>query len=163
TPPIRGTVYDMEGSTVAGASVVATSFESAGNVATPASSTLTDKHGRFELHVPDGLYYLHGDKEGYGPSAVIAQSGDDVGVVLPRSGVVQGHVYDDRGQPIRQFTIDVVTVAPEDLASPPPLWSKRFDSPDGSFSVNRLPAWGGLLRASTPGYAPGFSSPVKVA
>jgi protocatechuate 3,4-dioxygenase beta subunit len=162
TPPIRGTVYDIDGAPVAGAGVFATTFKDTGNAASEEGSTLSDKQGRFELHVPHGMYFLRGEKDGYGPAAVIAQNGDDIAVVLPKSGVVHGHVYDERGRPVRQFTIDVVSPAPDDLAAPPPLWSKRFDSPDGSFRVDQLPIWGGFLRASAPNYAPAFSPPVQV-
>jgi hypothetical protein len=122
----------------------------------------SDKRGRFELRIPEGTYYVSADKDGYGPAFVPAHSGDNVSLALPASGVVEGRVYNERREPVRHFTIDVITMMPDDMAAPAPLWSKTFDSPDGSFRVARLPAWRSILRATAPGYAPTFSPLVRV-
>jgi hypothetical protein len=139
-PSITGAVYDPTGAPLAGAVIAATTFEVAGNFPTTAASVSSDERGRFELRVPNGSYNLIGNKEGYGPTLVIAHSGDEVGIVLPKSGVVQGYVLNERKEPVTRFTIDVITMAPDSTAAPAPLLSKRFDSPDGSFRVAELPA-----------------------
>lgn len=162
TPAIRGTIYDMEGAVVEGAVVSAATFQIAGNVPTTAGSVESDAQGRFELRLPDGSYYLNGGKEGYGPAIVIAHSGDDIGIVLPRSGVVLGHVYDERHEPVKRFTIDVLPLARDNMPAPAPLWSQRFDSPDGSFRIDRLPRTPSFLRATAEGHAASFSPTLNV-
>jgi Carboxypeptidase regulatory-like domain len=162
SPTIGGTVYDMEGSPLPGAAVAATTFMVAGNVPTTAGTTVSDERGRFELRLPEGSYHLTGDKEGYGPTLVIAHSGDRVSLVLPRSGAVEGHVYDERHRPVTRFAVDVITAAPDETAAPAPLWSKRFESPDGSYRVSRLPAWPVSIRVTALDYAPAFSSMLLV-
>jgi hypothetical protein len=161
-PSISGLVYDMEGSPIPGARVLATSYQLAGNIPTIAGSAESDAQGRFKLELPEGSYHLTGGKDGYGPSLIIANSGDEVSLVLPRSGAVTGHVYDEKHRPVRQFAIDVITAAPDETAAPAPLWSKRFDSPDGSFLVPSLPAWPVSIRVTAANYSPAFSPMVFV-
>lgn len=155
---ILGTVYDSEGRPVAGATVSATSFQVAGNQSTAAGSAKSDAQGRFALPLPDGTYYLACEKEGFGPTMALAHSGDDVGLILKKSGVVTGHVYDELKRPIRRFSIDVVGLSTDDMAAPAPFLSRQFDSPDGSFRLDQLPDRGVVLRATAPDHAPGFSS-----
>ncbi|WP_437521824.1 carboxypeptidase-like regulatory domain-containing protein [Sorangium sp. So ce726] len=155
---ISGTVYDLTGVPLAGVAVAAATYEVAGNFPTTAASVQSDEDGRFELRVPKGTYNLVGNKEGYGPSLVIAHSGEDVSLMLPRSGIVEGHVYNERKEPITRFTVDVITMAPDSTAAPAPLLSKRFEGPDGAFRVDQLPGWPVLLRVTASDYAPTFSS-----
>jgi len=162
TPVIRGVLLGDDGAEVAGATVVAKTFEVAGNLATTVSSALSDEHGRFELRLQNGTYYIHAAKEGYGPTFVQARSGDDVSLVMTKSGIVEGHVRDERGAPVTRFTIDVISVTTDDSAAIAPLWSKTFDSPDGTFRVTELPSWKVTIRATASNYAPAFSPAVGV-
>jgi Carboxypeptidase regulatory-like domain len=161
-PAIRGTVYDLDGSPVAGATISASMFQIAGNVPTVAGSADSGEGGRFELRLPEGSYYLNGAKEGYGPAILVAHTGDDIGVILPKSGVVVGHVYDEQHRPITRFTIDVLPIVRDSMAAPAPLWSKRFESPDGSFRADRLPRSPATLRATAEGYAASFTGSVSI-
>jgi hypothetical protein len=161
-PSISGLVYDMEGSIVPGARVLATTYQLAGNIPTTAASTESDAQGRFKLELSEGSYHLTGQKDGYGTSLIIANSGDVVSLILPKSGAVTGHVYDDKHRPVQHFAIDVITAAPDETAAPAPLWSKRFDSPDGSFRVPSFPAWPVSIRATATGFSPAFSPMVAV-
>ncbi|WP_437674540.1 MSCRAMM family protein [Sorangium sp. So ce131] len=155
---LSGTVYDLTGAPLAGAAVAATTYEVAGNFPTTAASVQSDEHGRFELRVPNGTYNVIGNKEGYGPSLAIAHSGDEVSLMLPRSGIVEGHVYNERKEPIARFTVDVITMAPDSTAAPAPLLSKRFEGPDGAFRLDQMPGWPVILRVTAQGHAPAFSS-----
>lgn len=159
---ISGLVYDMEGSPIPGARVLATSYQLAGNIPTTAGSAESDALGRFKIDLPEGSYHLTGGKDGYGTSLIIANSEDEVSLILPRSGAVTGRVYDEQHRPVQHFAIDVITAAPDETAAPAPLWSKRFDSPDGSFLVPSLPAWPVSIRATATGYSPAFSRMVFV-
>ena len=161
-PNISGLVYDMAGTPIPGARVLATSYQLAGNIPTTAGSAESDAQGRFKLDLPEGSYHLTGAKDGHGPSLIIAHSGDMVSLILPRSGAVSGHVYDEKHRPVQHFAIDVITAAPDETAAPAPLWSKRFDSPDGSFRVPSLPAWPVSIRATATNYSPAFSPMVMV-
>jgi hypothetical protein len=161
SPMIKGVVLGADGAPVAGAAVVARTFQVAGNVPMTMGEVQADEQGRFELRVPEGAYYIHASREGYGPTFAQAQSGDEVSLVLPKSGVVEGHVHDPDGKPLTHFTVDIVTMAPEGSAALAPMWSRTFDSPDGSFRVTELPAWAVTIRATAPGYAPAFSAPVQ--
>lgn len=161
-PSISGLVYDMEGSVIPGARVLATTYQLAGNIPTTAASTDSDAEGRFKLELPEGSYNLIGQKDGFGQSLIIANSGDTVSLILPRSGSVTGHVYDEQHRPVKHFAIDVITAAPDETAAPAPLWSKRFDSPDGSYRVPSLPGWPVSIRATATDYAPAFSTMVAV-
>ena len=161
-PNISGLVFDMDGTPIAGARVLATSYQLAGNIPTTAGGVESDAQGRFKLELPEGSYNLTGAKDGFGTSLIIANSGDVVSLILPRSGAVSGHVYDENHRPVQHFAIDVITAAPDETAAPAPLWSKRFDSPDGSFLVPSFPAWPVSVRATAINYAPAFSPMVMV-
>jgi Carboxypeptidase regulatory-like domain len=162
SPAITGTVYGTDGSPVSGATVTAATFEIAGNVPTTAAAAQSDEVGRFTLNLADGSYNLSAARGGYGTTFLAARTGDDVSLILPRSGVIDGHVYDERRAPVGHFTIDVLTTLPDDMAAPAPLWSKTFDSPDGAFRVDQLPTWAVRLRATAPGYAPAYTPHVRV-
>ncbi len=54
TPTIHGNVYNGDGRVLEGATVVATTFDCAGNVPAPVRTTKTDAAGRFELPVASG-------------------------------------------------------------------------------------------------------------
>lgn len=159
---IRGTVYDTAGLPIVGARVTASTFRVAGNRSNPAASASSDGDGRFELPLPDGTYYLTGEREGFGPAMIMANGGDDVGLVLPRSGVIGGHVVDENGQPVSRFTIDVISPSTDDLAAPTPFATKRFDSADGSYQISELPDRRVFLRVAAPGHAPAISDPVQI-
>ncbi len=159
---VRGNVYSGDGELLAGASVVATTFDMAGNMPSPVGSVRSDAEGRFAIPLPEGTYQLNATLPGYGPTAITAQAGDTVSMVLSRSGVLRGHVLDEHGRPIRRFTIDVLAVVPGDAPAPPPAWSKSFESPDGSYVADQIPAWPVMLRAVAEDRAPGFSKPISV-
>ncbi|WP_437734200.1 MSCRAMM family protein [Sorangium sp. So ce1335] len=161
-PTIGGHVYATDGSTLAGVTVVASSFEVAGNVLTTAGTAKSDEAGRFELTLPDGTYQLSASVEGYGTTSTTAHSGQTVSLVLPKSGVIEGRVLDERGEPVRRFSIDVLSPVTEADPAPPPLFSRVFESPDGSYRVAQLPAWPFVVRATTAEHAPAFSSFVSV-
>lgn len=161
-PTISGHVYATDGGTVAGATVVAMSFEVAGNVLSTAGSTKSDDSGRFELALPEGTYQLNASIEGYGATSTTAHSGQTVSLVLPRSGAIEGRVLDERGEPVRRFSIDVLSAVTEDDPAPPPLFSRVFESQDGSFRIAQLPAWVIVVRATAADHAPAFSPPVTV-
>lgn len=162
TPAITGTVYDLQGRPVGGAVVTATTFHVAGNRPAAAGSVESDASGHFELPLPGGSYYLSGDKPGYGPARTIAHSGDDVGLVLVQSGVITGRVLDERGQPVRRFSVDVIGLTTDDMAAPAPFVSTYFDSPDGTYRIEQLPDQPVTLRATALEYAPSISDMVQV-
>jgi hypothetical protein len=157
---VQGNVYGNNGETLTGASVVAATFDRAGNIPSPVGEVKSDSRGHFEIPLPEGTYQLNATMSGYGPSAITAQSGDTVSIVLPKSGVLQGHVKDADGRPVQRFTIDLISVVPGDAPAPPPLWSKAFESRDGSWKADQLPAWPVMVRASADDHAPAFSPPV---
>jgi hypothetical protein len=159
---IRGTVYDNDGQPIVGARVTASTFHVSGNQSTPVSKAESKGDGRFELPLPDGSYFLTGEREGYGAAMAIAHSGDEVGIVLPRSGTITGHVRDADGQPVTRFAIDVISPAPDEMAAPPPFASRRFESADGSFKITELPDRGALLRVTAKGYAPALSEILRI-
>ncbi|AUX22574.1 hypothetical protein SOCEGT47_030780 [Sorangium cellulosum] len=161
-PRIVGEVYDTDGNTLAGAAVVATTFEVAGNIPSTAGAVKSDERGRFELGLPDGTYQLKADLAGYGPTTAVAHSGDTVSLVLARSGVITGRVVDERREPVRRFSIDVLTAAPDDVPAPPPMTSRTFDSPDGTFRIDQIPPWGVILKATAEAHAPAFSDVLSV-
>jgi protocatechuate 3,4-dioxygenase beta subunit len=163
SPRIKGTVYDMRGRPVSGARVSASTFQVAGNQSTTAGSADSDAAGKFELKLPDGAFYLRAEKDGFSPSIVTARSGDDIGIVLHDGAVIEGHVKDEKGQPISHFSIDVVSPAPDDLAAPAPFLSKRFESPDGSFKIDQLPDQPVYLRATASDYSPAVTDMIKAA
>ncbi|WP_437689513.1 carboxypeptidase regulatory-like domain-containing protein [Sorangium sp. So ce176] len=161
-PTISGHVYTTDGSTLADVTVVASAFEVAGNVLTTAGTAKSDEAGRFELTLPDGTYQLSASVEGYGTTSTTAHSGQTASLVLPKSGVIEGRVLDERGEPVRRFSIDVLSPVTEDDPAPPPLFSRVFESPDGSYRVAQLPSWPIILRATTAEHAPAFSPFVRV-
>src|SRR4051812_34435905 len=94
-PSISGNVYSMTtGELLPGATVVATSFELAGNIMSPVDSTKSDARGHFKVSLAEGTYQLNASMDGYGPGSVTAKSGDTVSIMLPDSGVIEGHVRD---------------------------------------------------------------------
>ncbi|WP_437728366.1 carboxypeptidase regulatory-like domain-containing protein [Sorangium sp. So ce861] len=161
-PRIVGEVYDTDGNTLAGATVVATTFEVAGNIPSTARAVKSDERGRFELSLRDGTYQLKADLAGYGPTNAVAHSGDTVSLVLSRSGVITGRVVDERKEPVRRFTIDVLSAVPDDVPAPPPMYSQTFESPDGTFRIDQIPPWDVILKATAEEHAPGFSEMLYV-
>lgn len=161
-PLISGNVYGTDGNPLIGATVLAATFDTTGNVPSTASVVKTDEHGRFEMTLPPGTYQLNGAMSGYGPSSATAQTGDTVSLVLPKSGALEGHVTDMHGKPVHRFTIDIVSVVPGDAPAPPPVWSKTFNSEDGSFRADQVPAWPVIVRATSDDHAPAISQPVSV-
>jgi hypothetical protein len=145
---IQGNVYGTNGETISGATIVADTFDQAGNIPSPVGDTKSDATGHFEIPLAEGTYQLNATMSGYGPSAITAQSGDTVSIVLPKSGVLQGHVKDSQGNPVQRFTIDLVSVVPGDAPAPPPIWSKSFEARDGYWKADALPAWPVMVRAS---------------
>ncbi|WP_437737559.1 MSCRAMM family protein [Sorangium sp. So ce1335] len=161
-PRIVGGVYDTDGNALAGATVIATTFEIAGNIPSAAGSVKSDERGRFELSLPDGTYQLKADLAGYGPTNAVAHGGDTVSLVLSRSGVITGRVLDERRAPVRRFTIDVLSDIPDDVPAPPPMYSSTFDSPDGSFRIDQIPLWDVILKVTAEEHAPTFSDSLYV-
>jgi hypothetical protein len=159
---IRGNVYGMDGTLIPGATVVANTFEIAGNIMSTVGSTKSDERGGFRLVLREGMYQINANVEGRGPASVTARSGDTVSLLLPDSGVIEGHVRDERGEPVRHFAIDVIVALPGDAPAAPPVWSKTFDSPDGAFRVAELPVWSVVLRATAEGYAPAFTEELSL-
>lgn len=162
-PKITGTIYDESGRALPGVTVNATTFQVAGNQPTTAGSVASDDRGRFELSLAAGSYYLTSQKAGYGSTLVIAHSGDEIGILLQRSGLITGHVYNERKEPVKSFSIDVLTPSNDDMAAPAPLASKHFESADGSFTMDQVPHHMVILRATAADHAPAFSSMVKTA
>lgn len=162
SPLTVGDVYDTDGNALAGATVIATTFEIAGNIPSTARSAKSDERGRFELSLPEGTYQLKADLAGYGSTHAIAHSGGTVSLVLSRSGVITGRLLDARKAPVRHFTIDVLSAIPDDAPAPPPMWSRTFDSPDGSFRIDQLPPWDVIIKATAEEHAPAFSEALSV-
>lgn len=161
-PAVRGNVYDTEGGLIEGAKIVALTYDIAGNMASQVGSVESDDHGRFEIQLATGTYQINVTRDGFGPTSVVAQTGDTVAVVLPKSGTIKGHVVDEKGRPVRRFTVDLVSAVPGDAPAPPPVWSKAFDARDGAFEAAQLPAWPVVVRASSPDHAPAFSKPMQL-
>lgn len=162
-PKVHGTVYDTDGHPISGARVAATTFQMAGNQSSVIAAALSDDVGRFELFLPDGTYYLNATKKGYGPSIAMAHAGEEVGIVLRASGVVEGRVLDEKGQPVPRFTIDVIGPAADDMAAAAPFATRTFEGPDGTYQIDEIPRQGVFLRATATGFAPAVSSLVNVA
>ncbi|APR85113.1 Hypothetical protein A7982_10462 [Minicystis rosea] len=161
-PSIRGTVYDPDGNLIAGAKIAALTYDVAGNMASSIGSAQSGEDGTFEVSLAEGTYQLNVSGEGFGPTSVVAHTGQSVAVVLPTSGKINGRVVDEKGRPVKKFTVDVISAVPGDAPAPPALWSKSFDSKEGAFLVDQLPAWPVVVRASSPDFAPGFSAPIQL-
>lgn len=162
TPAIRGVVYDEAGKAVQGARVSATTFQIAGNQSTVAAAAESDSLGRFSMWLPEGTYYLSAGKQDYSPTLAVARGGEEVSLVLRRSGEVTGHVRDAGGRPITRFVIDVLAPGTDDMAAPAPFLSKEIASDDGSYRLSELPREGVFLRAKAPGLSPALSAMVTV-
>lgn len=160
---ITGRVYSIDGKPLAGAQISATSFAIAGNLPTTVASIETDESGQFKMELADGTYQLVANKPGFGPSFVPAQTGENVSMVLTQSGRVRGRVLGANRAPMQRFVIDVLTAAPDSFAAPTPLFSKRFESKDGTFEVDELPGWPVVVRATAVDHAPAFSSAINLA
>jgi hypothetical protein len=155
-------VYDGDGRLLTGATVVATTFDLAGNMPSPVGAARSDAGGRFVIPLAKGTYQVTASLAGHGATAAIAQAGDDLSLVLYKSGVIQGHVKNDSGRPVRRFTIDLVYVVPGDVPAPPPAWSKAFESEDGSYRVDEVPVYPVMVRAVADDRAPAFSAPLSL-
>lgn len=161
-PKISGHVYSTAGDPIAGATVVASTFEIAGNLLSTVGTVQSDELGRFELTLPEGTYQLNASVEGYGTTSVSAHSGEVVSLVLPKSGVIEGRVLDERGEPVQRFAIDVLSAVSADVPATPPLFSRTFESPDGSYRIEQLPSWEIVVRATASDHAPAFSPMITV-
>jgi hypothetical protein len=160
---ITGTAYDMNGRVLSGVRVSATTFEVAGNQSTTVGVAESDGRGRFEVPLAAGTYYLNGAKEGYTPVVMSAHTGEDIGLILQKSGAVTGHVYNEKKEPVTRFTIDIISATTDDMAAPGPHASRQFDSPDGSYRMDGVPEMGAFVRVTAPRYSPAVSEMLGVA
>lgn len=160
-PKITGHVYSIDGAPLEGVEVAATTFEVAGNVPSVAMTATSDANGYFSLSLQEGMYHVQGNKPGFGPSYVPARTGEDLSLFLRKSGKLQGRVTDGTN-PIQQFSIEVLAIVPDTFASPAPLYSARVEDRDGRFTIDELPFFPVVLRASAEGRAPVFSRMVRV-
>jgi len=163
SPVIKGVVYNASGNPLRDAAVTASTFEVAGNLASPAGTIKSDELGRFELPLREGTYQLSASLDGFGPAGATAHTGDTIALILPESGVITGRVLDEHRNPMSRFVIDVIVSAPGDMPAPPPVFSRRFTSLDGSFRVDQLPSRTVVVRAGAEGYAPAYSPDFNVA
>jgi hypothetical protein len=160
-PSISGTVYDTRGEPVAEAAVAAATFDVAGNMPSTVGAVKSDARGRFVLRLAEGTYQLSASREGYGPATISAETGQTLAIVLPRAGMITGHVRDQRGAPVQRFSIDVVPLVAGDAPAASPVWSRAFDSPDGAYSAAQLPPEPVIIRARAEGKAPAYSAPLS--
>lgn len=158
---IAGFVYDSKGEVIVGAKVAAVTYQMAGNLPSAAQTIETDASGAFELRVPDGTYQLHANKKGFTPTFVLANSGETVSLVLAKSGVLRGHVLNEKG-PVPRFSVEVLTAVNETSAVPAAMSSMLVESAEGVFDMDELPAWPFFVRVAAEGYAPTFSKPLRV-
>lgn len=163
SPSISGTIYDMNGNTIDGAVVSASTFEVSGNRLSVSGTSKSEGGGRFSMELPGGMYQVSASMEGYAPASATVASGETISLVMQRAAVIEGHVYSADGSPMPHFAIDLISVVPTDLAAPPPLWSGSVHDPDGAYRVDQVPSWAVVVRATATGYAPTFSPPIKVA
>lgn len=161
-PSISGYVYSAEGQTLEGALVSATTFELAGNLPSLAGTVKSDRGGHFEIPLAEGTYQVNANLEGYGPTSATVRTGDIVSLVLPASGTIAGKVVDEQNRPVTHFSIDVISAVPGHMPAPAPLWSRTFDSADGTFRVQELPEWSIVVRATAQGYSSAFSQPMRI-
>lgn len=158
---ISGFVYDSSGGVIVGAKVAAATFEVAGNIPSAARTVETDAGGAFELRVPDGTYQIHANKRGFGPSFVLANSGETVSLVLAKSGVLRGRVMNEKG-PVSRFSVEVLTAVSETSAAPAVMSSIFAENTAGVFEIDELPPWPFFVRIVAEGHAPTFSKPLRV-
>lgn len=160
---LRGVVLGTDGTAIAGATILIKDYEVAGNLPVTSSSARSDEEGRFEIPLREGAYYVHASKDGHGPAYLRAEAGDSVSLILSKSGMIDGHVRDEQGRPVTNFTIDVISGVNEARPALAAHFSKRFESSEGSFRVTEIPNFRVTIRASAPGYAPVFSESIVIA
>src|SRR5262249_45555364 len=122
----------------------------------------TDAQGRFAIPLPRGSYQLTASRSGYGSNAASADAGDTLSIVLHKGGAIQGHVLDERGQPVKRFTVDVLFATPGNAPALPPGWSNSCPPCGGSYRAADTPAWPLAGRVIPAAWAPGPSQPFTV-
>lgn len=145
---ISGFVTDEQGNPVEDARVQAHAISKPLNI--PEQST--DAEGAFQFDgLPPGEYTLDARARGlYGDGFVIASAGaTDIVLALGTQRFLSGQVKDDRGAPVSNFSVTVLSEENPNSAS-----TSDVADPAGRFRIPAPPSGNWRLRIETPGYAP---------
>jgi hypothetical protein len=163
---IRGTVSTTAGTPLAGAMV---SVSRSGSLPGSARSTITDTSGQFSVGgLGPGTFTVYASKRGYVRSEAGQRGGllpglplrieaakdvDDLSIVLPLSGVVEGTVTDEHGEAVQEAAVQLLRVRREPngtLAREQGAFRRQTDD-RGQFRLSDVGPGDYIVMASLPG------------
>jgi hypothetical protein len=153
---VRGRLLYRDGTPVADIGVV---------VKNGRSTVLSDSNGAFELHgVPAGRVTLMATGAGRRPEEQeITAPADDVKLILPRPGRIEGRVIDRATrQPLTDFQVQIGGTRIGNMVTSSSDSRREFHADDGSFALENVAVGSVELVASAAGYIPGRRSDINV-
>lgn len=145
---VRGRVLYRDGTPVPDIGVV---------VKNGRSTVQSDSNGAFELHgVPAGRVTLIVSAAGRRPEEQeITAPADDVKLILPRPGRIEGRVVDRATrQPLTDFQVEIGSTRVGNMVTSSSDFRREFHADDGSFALENVAVGGVELIASAAGYIP---------
>jgi len=155
---VSGTVLDSDGQPVIGAAV------GCDDRSTHLTST-SDANGHFELAAEaSGCAVVAHHPMHPSSERVVVQAGKDNVVKLGSGGGIEGVVVDARGSPVVEYRLTIELFLPkvEGVDIGARGRPKKFEDPQGTFQLEKLPAGKYVLAASAEGQPPGKSDTVEV-
>ncbi|MBL4771240.1 MAG: carboxypeptidase regulatory-like domain-containing protein [Planctomycetes bacterium] len=157
---LGGMVVDQEGIAIKGAKVEA--FSMTNRASRTQTQVNTDAEGQYLFEdVPGGTYTLRASAKGYKTATKprINAGEMDVTIQLVPLPTVSGQVFDDKGQPARNFTVNLRQPMPgADLTMFVPKTRTRIKSTDGTFKITVPIAGTFMVEAQAGSFAPSLSS-----
>ncbi len=161
---LGGMVVDSEGSPIKGAKVEA--FSQTNRASRTQTMAKTDAEGQYLFEdVPGGTYTLRASAKGYKTATKprINAGEMDVTIQLTPLPTVSGQVFDDKGQPARNFTVNLRhPMRGSDLTMPVAKTRKSVKSNDGTYKITVPMAGDYIVEAQSGSFAPSLSAPFSI-
>ncbi len=157
---LGGMVSDLEGNPIKNAKIEA--FSMTNRASRTQTQVRTDDEGRYLFEdVPGGNYTLRASAKGFKTATKprINAGEMDVNIQLAALPTVTGQVFDDKGQPARNFTVNLrQPMRGSDLTMYVPKTRTKVKSEDGTFKITVPMAGEYLVEAQAGSFAPSLSN-----
>ncbi|MFT4649668.1 MAG: protocatechuate 3,4-dioxygenase beta subunit [Glaciecola sp.] len=161
---LGGMVVDMEGNGIKGARVEA--FSMTNRASRTQTKVVTDAEGNYMFEdVPGGNYTLRASAKGYKTATKPRINAGEMGVTIQLASLptVTGQVFDDKGQPVLNFSINLrQPMRGTDLTMFVPKTKTRQKSADGTYKITVPMAGDYLVEAQAGSFAPSLSGSFSI-
>ncbi|MCP5022515.1 MAG: carboxypeptidase regulatory-like domain-containing protein [bacterium] len=162
---LGGMVVDREGSPIKSAKVEA--FSMTNRASRTQTQVMTNAEGEYMFEdVPGGSYTLRATAKGYKTATKPRINAGEMGVTIELTPLptVSGRVFDDNGQPARNFSVNLrQPMRGSDLTMSVAKTRKRIKSNDGTYKITVPMAGNYIVEAQAGSFAPSLSNSFNIA